>query len=220
MSLAKVLRKEAEKTALAELISEYLPEKIISNLGLDNPLMLHGKRVLDVGCGFNHLFVDFLRSHGVDTHGLNPRLRAPAEHLMTGYVQFIPKENNAYDLVLAHSSVLRCGTVGWYETNLRAGLSQEHLDGIIENEYLPLLLEDLNEMLRVTKPGGEIRVWPAPLIMFGPHVYRVKRSIGQMGSYRIEDVENRKHAQLVVDFGDVQLTDCPDFYKRLIITKA
>jgi SAM-dependent methyltransferase len=129
----------------------------IENLGLEKLLdKLKGKRILDIGCGDKQKLVYYLRSLGIDTDGIDSGIKAVAPFLMPQIINSsntIPKPNNHYDLVIAHSvSPLRIGF-----TTLRY---KEKFDFSIE-EAQEEAVAIIYEAMRVLNRGGRFIVWPS-----------------------------------------------------------
>jgi SAM-dependent methyltransferase len=129
----------------------------IENLGLEKLLdKLKGKKVLDIGCGDKPKLVNYLRSLRIEADGIDSEIEVIFPFLMPQIVNSsnrIPKPNEYYDLVTAHSvSPLRIGF-----TSLRY---QENFDFSVEvaqEEGVAII----HEAMRVLKREGRFVVWPS-----------------------------------------------------------
>jgi len=149
-----------------------------SMLGLyDLHKRLEGKKVLDIGCGDNADLVYWLRAHGVDAEGLDPRAR-DEPHFMKKTIRLgegIPRGDNHYDLVLMNS----------VPTFTSMDDNSNNADYILRLNYL------VSETLRVLKPRCEFRVAPR----IPTEGYTLMQTIrGYNGSAREENMTNEEGA--------------------------
>jgi hypothetical protein len=200
----------------------------LENLGLDEltleSIARNQLRVLDLGCGENPMLVRYLRRLGIDAEGIDAV--APEEPgIIRQYITTvkpvnskviprgaIPREDNTYGLVVANSNIVfRRGLSSLREKYRIANLEA---DG---EERIKLDLEEyrlkagimLLEALRVTKPGGMIRVYPSidddltGLLAFQGCKVRYEEGIGKKLQQKLEGLTNE-----------------PCFDKRTIIYKT
>jgi len=126
-------------------------EKIRNSLGFEW-VDLEGRSILDVGSGCGE-FVQEARKHGIDAYGVDEshpnELRRPErlgyttnegannEGLVVGNADSLPFEDDRFDYVSSHASVPLMGRP-----------TEESIS------------RHVNEMLRVVKVGGEVRISP------------------------------------------------------------
>ena len=129
----------------------------IENLGLEKLLdKLKGKRILDIGCGDKPKLVYYLHSLGIEADGIDSEVKIMAPFLMLQTVNSsntIPKPNEYYDLVVAHSvSPLRIGF-----TTLRYKEKFDFSIEVAQEEAVAII----HEAMRVLKRAGRFVVWPS-----------------------------------------------------------
>jgi ubiquinone/menaquinone biosynthesis C-methylase UbiE len=124
------------------------------------------KKIIDIGSGEGE-FKKFLQKTGIsgdkiinfNDSGLNADVVGKAEEL--------PFQNESFDLVIAHCSVpIMTATLGDYR----------------------MIPKSLQEMLRVVRPGGSVKVFPVALVR--RDVEDMQREYLQLGSTVLEELEN------------------------------
>lgn len=119
-------------------------------LGIDLDKMAHLEKVLDVGCGQEANLVHFLRTYGAEAEGIDG-LAVPNDYLIKGWVLKqgdIPRPAQHYNLVVVHSNPCL------YDP--RKDSSERDPE-----RFSWQATRILMEMMRVTKKGGEVRVFPS-----------------------------------------------------------
>ncbi len=114
------------------------------------------KKILDVGSGSSD-FARYAREHnlGSEIYGidetnwetLDGKIKIDKKHFAIAKAEAIPFDDNSFDLVVAHASV-----PGAYAHTVDRRFKKPPWQQIGDK-----VIENLLEMLRVTKPGGEIR---------------------------------------------------------------
>jgi hypothetical protein len=140
----------------------------ITNLGLTKILAGHTKyQVLDFGCGENAYLTKYLEERGFSVDGIDSEIRSPIKNLIKQKVTeiwpnngCIPKDNETYDLVLAHQNFGFNETfTGLRNTQfLKCNIGESYQEEIIQRERVAK--NCLLELCRVCKTSGAIVVYP------------------------------------------------------------
>jgi len=122
---------------------EWVIERYFEDLNLTES-KLQGKRVLDIGSGEDCFFADYCREKGIaDVYPIDLGLHGEGGQKVVATGVSLPFKDEMFDLVFSENAVPSCfynfpGTEQMKEMSSRS----------------------IDEMLRVTKPGGEIRFYP------------------------------------------------------------
>jgi len=130
---------ENEKRDQEELFQSYFYDLALSPEDF-------GKLILDVGGGRGG-FASWAREHNLsdDIYTLDPELKTDEKNkLFAGRVEELPFQNEVFDLVVSHASIPQLFSGGRYE----------------ELDKKQLVESAVNEMLRVLRTEGEIRLAP------------------------------------------------------------
>ena len=131
---------------------------ILAATGLD-PITFYGK-LLDVGCGRNANFVEYLRRRGIPADGIDPRVEKEADYLMHSDASSIPRPDRYYDFATATTVFFDYGTEAsrYFLTALRGGTvaSRE------EPQARKRMVGAVREISRVLKTGSRPVIWPEP----------------------------------------------------------
>lgn len=119
---------------------------------------LHNKQILDVGSGDDRAFATAAKGHGINVISISrDEFVATNSQENTQYVQgvaeVLPFPNNSFDLSISHESFPMLA----HPKNLPGGHIEEWSD---LNRFRQAVEAGISEMIRVTKPEGEIRLGP------------------------------------------------------------
>ncbi len=137
-------------------IEKILPKDIIlqlENLGIKNIEILKGD-ILDIGAGDGNLAKYLSQNINLKVTALdeNPPEK-PEFEIIKGDAKNLPFENESFDMIISHASI----------PNIFISLySFEHPE-LSENEIRNAVKKSFNEIIRVLKKNGEVRI--SPVIM-------------------------------------------------------
>jgi len=125
-------------------IEDHTDEEVFQNYMEDLKLSPEDfdKKILDVGSGSSQ-FAKWAKEHNVNSQifSLEPKQESQEKtKSVRGMAEAMPFQDEAFDLVISNASI----------PNVFLGESQEIVDEKLKNS--------LSELMRVTKPGGEIRL--------------------------------------------------------------
>ncbi|GIW65581.1 MAG: hypothetical protein KatS3mg094_100 [Candidatus Parcubacteria bacterium] len=178
---------------------------------------LKNKKILDIGTGENY-FIDYLYDKELTSGSYGLDIKPPIlneGHFFIGKLEELSFQSESFDLVTCVSSY-----PGIFVFEL---IESEEVNELNEEKIRELIRQGLEEMLRVTKKGGEIRITPfAKEIIFDEEKIKKYKKIYErlikqkkLNEIIIEEIENYcKETQAKLEMEFLKKEKCPIYINK------
>jgi len=142
------MEKITNTTQFENLVLSEDVQKQLENFGL-KPEQITGD-ILDIGAGDGEFAKNFKNKDGVKITSVDKVVENENSEVIVCDVRDLPFDDEAFDLILSHASI----------PNVFINMYSEEFLEVSKREMKKALDKTFNQIIRVLKPGGEIRLSP------------------------------------------------------------